>query len=158
MDIAEEIGVLLIEKGWTLAVAESCTGGLLGGRITSVPGSSAYFVGGIVAYSNNMKMDLLGIPSTLILEHGAVSEEVAKAMADGVAGASGADIGVAVTGVAGPDGSENKPPGTVYLCVITPTVSEGRLLDLSGDREDVRESAVVEALRFLADTLERVDR
>jgi len=157
VDIAEKIGILLVEKGLTIAVAESCTGGLLGGRITSVPGSSAYFVGGVVAYSNRMKMDLLYVPSALILEYGAVSDEVAKAMADGVIRATGADIGVAVTGVAGPGGSEDKPPGTVYLGVKTPTASDWKLLDLSGGREEVRKMAVVAALRFLADTLEGGD-
>ncbi len=157
MNIAEKLAILLVEKGWTIAVAESCTGGLLGGRITSVPGSSVYFIGGVVAYSNSMKMDLLGVPSTLIQTHGAVSEKVAKAMADGVVRATGADIGVAVTGVAGPGGSEDKPPGTVYLGVRTPAASEWKLLNLSGGREDVREAAVVGALRFLADTLEGGD-
>ena len=154
MDIAEITGTLLMEKNLTLAVAESCTGGLLGGKITSVSGSSAWFAGGVIAYSNSVKVDLLGVHSSLILEHGAVSKEVAMAMAEGVVRATGADVGVAVTGVAGPDGSEEKPPGTVCLGVRTHAGSQWKLLDLGGDRKSVRDAAVDGALEFLADILQ----
>lgn len=154
MDISEKMGALLKEKDMTLAVAESCTGGLLGAKITSVPGSSAWFAGGVVAYSNSLKVVLLGVPYDLIEENGAVSREVAVAMADGVVEVTGADIGVAVTGVAGPGGSENKPPGTVFLGVRTPAGSRWKHLDLEGDREEVRDGAVNGALGFLTHVLE----
>lgn len=154
MDIAEKTGRVFTERGLTLAVAESCTGGLLGGMITSVPGSSAWFAGGVVAYSNSVKVNLLGVETDLIMEHGAVSKEVAIAMAEGVVRATGADVGVGVTGVAGPDGSEEKPPGTVYLGVETPLGTGWKLLDLDGSRKDVRDAAVRSALEFLLDTLE----
>ena len=138
-----------LEKGWNLAVAESCTGGLLGGRITSVPGSSAYFTGGAIAYSDDLKVSLLGIKEKLIRDHGAVSSEVAVAMAEGVAGMTGADVGVAITGVAGPDSSESKPPGTVHVAVKTPLTIEARLYHFEGTREDVRKSAVDAALELV---------
>jgi len=154
VDIAEKTGRVFTERGLTLAVAESCTGGLLGGMITSVPGSSAWFAGGVVAYSNSVKVNLLGVETDLIMEHGAVSKEVAIAMAEGVVRATGADVGVGVTGVAGPDGSEEKPPGTVYLGVETPLGTGWKLLDLDGSRKDVRDAAVRSALEFLLDTLE----
>ena len=97
------MGEVLLEKGWSLAVAESCTGGLLGARITSVPGSSGYFKGGVIAYSNQLKEDLLGVPADLIERAGAVSSEAALAMASGLK-RLGVQVGVAITGVAGPDG------------------------------------------------------
>ena len=153
MDTVKKIARLLTEKNLTLATAESCTGGLLGGKLTSVPGSSAWFAGGVVAYSNSVKVDLLGVPSALIMEHGAVSKEVVMAMAEGVARATGVEVGVAVTGVAGPDGSEDKPPGTVYLGVRTQAGLKWKLLDLGGDRQEVRASAVAGALEFLAGAL-----
>ncbi|BCU77799.1 competence/damage-inducible protein A [Luteolibacter sp. LG18] len=103
-------------RGWKLATAESCTGGLIASRITDVAGSSAVFTHGFVTYANEAKRDLLGVPEELLKLHGAVSEPVARAMAEGALNASGADIAVAVTGIAGPDGgSEDKPVGTVWL-------------------------------------------
>ncbi|MEE8547716.1 MAG: nicotinamide-nucleotide amidohydrolase family protein [bacterium] len=138
-----------LEKGWNLAVAESCTGGLLGGRITSVPGSSAYFVGGAITYSDDLKISMLGIKEKLVRDYGAVSSEVAVAMAEGVAGMTGADVGVAITGVAGPDGSEAKPPGTVHVAVKTPFTIEARLYHFKGTREDVRKNAVDAALELV---------
>ncbi len=145
----QKVQSLCLEKGWNLAVAESCTGGLLGGRITSVPGSSAYFTGGAIAYSDDLKVSLLGIKEKLIRDHGAVSSEVAVAMAEGVKGMTGADVGVAITGVAGPDSSEAKPPGTVHVAVITPFTIETRLYHFKGARENVRKSAVDEALKLV---------
>jgi nicotinamide-nucleotide amidase len=107
---------LLTEKGLKLATAESCTGGLISNRVTDVPGSSAVFTHGFITYANEAKRDLLGVPQSLLDEHGAVSEPVACAMADGALCVSGADIAVAVTGIAGPDGgTPDKPVGTVWI-------------------------------------------
>lgn len=138
----------------TVAVAESCTGGLLGGRLTQRPGSSDYFVGGVISYANEVKSGLLGVPTQLLAEHGAVSEPVAAAMATGVMAATGATWGLAITGVAGPDGgSAEKPVGLVYIAcvgsgkgVANVWVEEHRF---SGDREGVRSQAVVAALHAL---------
>lgn len=142
-------------EGKRLAVAESCTAGLLGGRITDTPGSSAYFAGGIVAYSNQVKSELLGVDPDLIEAHGAVSPEVAEAMADGALERFGADIAVGVTGVAGPDGgTEEKPVGLVCVCVKD---SSGRKLarepQLPGGRGDVRDRAVSVSLHMLRRSL-----
>jgi len=112
-----KIGELLKDKGLTLAVAESCTGGLIGHRLTQVSGSSGYFMEGTVTYSNEAKSSRLGVDASLIREHGAVSCEVALAMAEGVRKSSGANIGLSVTGVAGPGASENKPAGVVFVAI-----------------------------------------
>ncbi len=139
---------LLREKGLTLATAESCTGGLVSQRITSVPGASDVYLGGAVTYSNEMKTKILGVPSNMIADHGAVSAEVASAMAKGSRQLTGADIAVALSGVAGPAESENKPMGLVYIAVSTAegeTVREchfGR----AGGRERVRSNASTTAL------------
>ncbi len=115
-DLPAVAGRLLREAGRTIAVAESCTGGLIAEQITRTPGSSAYFPGGVVAYANAAKTALLGVPEALLAEHGAVSEAVCRAMAEGVRGRFGADYGVATTGISGPDGgSDDKPVGLVYL-------------------------------------------
>jgi nicotinamide-nucleotide amidase len=112
------VGRLLVERGLTLALAESCSGGLVANRLTDVPGSSRYLLAGLVTYSNASKVRELGVPAALIEEHGAVSEPVARAMAEGVRRTSGADLGLATTGVAGPDGgSDAKPVGTLYLAL-----------------------------------------
>lgn len=112
------VGKLLIKKKRTLALAESCTGGLAAHRVTDVPGSSRYFLGGIVSYSDRVKSSMLGVDARLIKRHGAVSAPVAMAMAQGVRRALGASIGVAITGIAGPaGGSAKKPVGLVYIAV-----------------------------------------
>ncbi len=108
----------LRRRGWHLAVAESCTGGLLGHWITEVPGSSAYFLGGVIAYANALKCDVLGVPQATLERYGAVSASTAAAMARGVRRLTGAEVGVAITGIAGPGGgTPQKPVGTVYLAV-----------------------------------------
>lgn len=119
-DVALEqvVGRLLAERGVRVAVAESCSGGLVASRLTEVPGASAWFLGGVVAYANSAKQSLLGVPAALLEEHGAVSEPVARAMAEGVRARLGADLGVATTGISGPSGgSESKPVGLVHLAL-----------------------------------------
>jgi nicotinamide-nucleotide amidase len=150
---------LLGDRGQRLALAESCTGGLLGYRITQVAGSSAVFAGGVVAYANSVKESLLGVPAVLIGERGAVSAEVALAMAEGVLARFAVDVALAVTGVAGPGGgTPEKPVGLIYLGLAA---SDGRRatrrLDLPGDRHQIRERAAALALgclrRFLLGSL-----
>ncbi|MEZ5360534.1 MAG: competence/damage-inducible protein A [Candidatus Zixiibacteriota bacterium] len=149
-EIEEVVGALLIERGQTLAVAESCTGGLLGGRLTSTPGSSDYFLGGIIAYSNEVKIRRLGVSSEIIERYGAVSAECAKAMASGVIEAIGSDIGISITGVAGPDGgTPEKPVGTVFMGLATTRGAIHRKFTLGTDREINRERAVSAALNMI---------
>ncbi len=149
------LGTRLKKKGLTLAVAESCTGGLLGGRITSVPGSSSYFLGGVIAYANSVKIKNLGVPSRLIARHGAVSSECAAALARGARKSAGADVGVSVTGVAGPDGgTKDKPVGLVYAAVSGPgRVEAVKRLEIHGPRDVVRGRAVTAALRLAFDAV-----
>jgi nicotinamide-nucleotide amidase len=141
------VGKLLKRRGLTLAVAESCTGGLIGERITRVPGSSAYYLGGVVSYSNEVKQRLLGVSGATLRRHGAVSAQVARAMASGVLRALGSDLGAAVTGIAGPSGGTRaKPVGLVYAAVAGPwgvRVQENRF---GGTREDIRNRAAQTAL------------
>jgi nicotinamide-nucleotide amidase len=146
----EVVGLRLAVNGFTLATAESCTGGLIAERITEVPGSSVYFREGVVAYSNEAKVRLLGVPSDLIAEYGAVSAPVAEAMADGVRLRADADFGISVTGIAGPDGgSEDKPVGLVYIALSDDAHTEHRKLLLPGDRQLIRWRASQAALDLL---------
>ena len=149
------LGARLKKRGLTLAVAESCTGGLLGGRITAVPGSSAYFLGGVIAYANAVKVRRLGVPSRLLTRHGAVSAECALAMARGARRELGAAVGLSVTGIAGPEGgTADKPVGTVFVALCGPGRAETvRRLDVLGPRENVRSRAVTSALRLAYDAL-----
>ena len=138
------------EQGWTLATAESCTGGLVAGRLTSVPGASDVFVGGVVAYANEVKEAELGVPAGLLAEHGAVSAEVAAAMAAGARARLGVDVAISVTGIAGPDGgTPEKPVGLVFLHAETPAGGHGIEFTLPGDRETIRSRATVAALHLL---------
>ncbi len=147
---ADEVVARLL-GGRTVAVGESCTAGLLAARLTSRPGSSRYFLGGVVAYSNEAKVELLGVPAELIERHGAVSPEVAEAMAAGAIERFGADAGIGLTGIAGPDGgTEEKPVG--YVCICAAHASGERLSRdpvIPGSRDDVRERSVVVALHLL---------
>jgi nicotinamide-nucleotide amidase len=145
------VGELLRKAGSTLTVAESCTGGLLAERITRVAGSSDYFLGGAVTYTNELKTKLLGVSPEMLAEHGAVSEPVARAMADGVCRAFHSDYGAGITGVAGPGGgSEAKPVGTVHIAVAGPDGRlEHRKVRFPGDRERVRSQAAQLALDLL---------
>jgi nicotinamide-nucleotide amidase len=144
----------LLEKGLTISTAESCTAGLLAARLTERPGSSDYVLGGFVVYSNAAKHDLVGVATELIESVGAVSAEVASALADGARKQLGADIGVGITGIAGPGGgSADKPVGLVHLCVSGDGAKIARRVVLPGSRSDVRERAVVIALHMIRELL-----
>jgi len=148
--VEELVLSLAAARGLRLATAESCTGGMVAARITDVPGSSASFVGGVVAYANGVKRSELDVPETLLAEHGAVSAEAAAAMADGARRRLDADVAVSVTGVAGPGGgTPEKPVGRVYLHAAGPDGSLARVLDLPGERTQVRVRAAVTALHLL---------
>ncbi len=144
----------LLARKLTIATAESCTAGLLAGRLTDRPGSSAYVLGGLVVYSNKAKHDLAGVPAELIERVGAVSAEVAEALARGAADRLGADIGVGITGVAGPDGgTPEKPVGLVHFCVVGGGQTLPRRVRLPGSRHDVRARSVVVALHMVRELL-----
>jgi nicotinamide-nucleotide amidase len=144
------VGSMLKERGMTIAVAESCSGGLLASRLTDVPGSSAYFERGVVCYSNRAKTEFVGVPEDMIREHGAVSEPVARAMAEGVAERSRTDVGVGITGIAGPDGgTPEKPVGTVVVAVTVNDDTKVRTLKLFGGREMVKFQSAQAAMNML---------
>lgn len=146
-----EAGEALRRQGWRVAVAESCTGGLLGAALTAVPGSSAYVAGGVIAYDNAVKTRLLGVSEADLALHGAVSETVAAAMAGGVRDRVGTEVGVAITGVAGPGAEEGgKPAGLVFVAVAGPDGARVVRLDGDNGREGNRIAAVRAALRLLA--------
>jgi nicotinamide-nucleotide amidase len=144
------VAAAFADRGLTVATAESCTGGLLAGRLTARPGSSAWVLGGVAAYANSAKEQLLGVPAEMLAEHGAVSPQVAAALADGARARFGADVGVGITGVAGPGGgTPDKPVGTVHLCVAGPDGREARSPVFPGDRAAVRERSVTRAMHLL---------
>ena len=146
-DLAELVLAMCRERGLTIATAESCTGGLLGARITAIPGSSDVYQGGVVAYDNSVKSKLLAVLDVSLREHGAVSEQVAREMAEGCAQALGTDIGIGITGIAGPGGgTPDKPVGTVWIAVtgVGDTRTLGRVY--VGDREEIRLRATQAAL------------
>jgi nicotinamide-nucleotide amidase len=146
----EDLLALLGDSGMTLAVAESCTGGLVAKRITDIPGASRAFMGGVVCYSNQSKIDILGVDAALIREQGAVSEPVAAAMAHGAKERMNAAVGIATTGIAGPDGgSEKKPVGTVCFGIVIGAAEHTFTRCIAGDRERVRRIAAVTAVEAL---------
>jgi nicotinamide-nucleotide amidase len=152
--LEEVVGSLLLAQGRRLAVAESCTGGLLAGRLTGVPGSSAWFVGGVVAYANEVKEQALDVPGDLLAAHGAVSEPVGRAMAEGVRHRLGADVGVGITGIAGPTGgTPEKPVGTVVIAVATSGDTSAWTVRFGGERSLVRQFAVNHALERVRQAL-----
>lgn len=158
MALEKLIGNLLREKGWTLSVAESCTGGLICHRITNVSGSSDYFMGGMVNYSNESKVRHLGVPSNDIKKFGAVSPQVAKKMAQGVRKAFGTNLGLSTTGIAGPTGgSKEKPVGLVYIGVSSGTRTSVIKLNLKGSRREIKEKATEKAFQFFYETLVQGD-
>jgi PncC family amidohydrolase len=148
------IASALIERNQTLATAESCTGGLVGGALTRLPGSSAWYRGGIVAYSNSLKACLLDVPPGILASHGAVSPETARAMAEGARRTCKADWAVSLTGIAGPDGgTPEKPVGLVFMAVAGPGQTQLFEHRFSGNRHHVRAAAVTAILEHLLDTI-----
>ena len=144
------LGDLLVAKGMTIAVAESCSGGLLASRITDVPGSSAYFERGVVCYSNRAKIEWIGVPEALITAHGAVSEPVAEAMAAGVRDLAASSVGIGITGIAGPGGgTPEKPVGTVAIAVVTPSARSVRTFQFVGPRDMVKFQSTQAAMNML---------
>jgi nicotinamide-nucleotide amidase len=152
--VAEIVLELARQRGLTLATAESCTAGMVAAELTDVAGSSDVFAGGVVAYSNRVKRDLLGVDAGLLDTHGAVSVEVARAMADGARERLGVDVAVAVTGVAGPGGgTPEKPVGLVHLHVSSASGESARTMQWGGSRSDVRLRATAAALHLLREHL-----
>ena len=139
----------MARRGDTLATAESLTGGGLAAAITAVPGASRVYVGGVVSYATRLKESLLGVPHELVVQHGVVSAEVARAMASGARERLGATYALATTGVAGPGPADGVPAGTVWLGLAWPGGVDARVLDLVGDRQDVRRATVDAALTWL---------
>jgi nicotinamide-nucleotide amidase len=155
--LAERVGELLTSVRMTLAVAESCTGGMLGSWLTAVPGSSAYFLGGVLSYDDSVKVSLLRVPAQLIREHGAVSAESALAMATGVREITGADLGLSITGVAGPGGgTDAKPVGTTFIALADSSSERAEHRIWRGDRAQNREQSVRFALQMLIEYLEGI--
>ena len=155
--LEEVVGRLLQRRGLMLAVAESCTGGLVGHRITGIAGSSAYFERGVMVYSNQAKQDLLGVDEAILRAHGAVSAQCAEAMARGICERAGAACGIAVTGIAGPGGATpGKPVGTVFIGVAVQGAVEARRFRFSGDRASVKWQSSVMALDMLRRRLEQL--
>lgn len=156
VELAERLQGICLGRGLTVAVAESCTGGVVAATITSVPGSSGYFLGGVVSYADSSKAALLDVPEAALAAHGAVSAQVAMAMALGARARFGASLAASVTGVAGPDGgTDAKPVGLTYVGLATEHGVDVRRFTFAGDREANRDAATREALTWL---VERADR
>lgn len=152
--LSRKAGKVLSAAGWTVAVGESCTGGGVCEALTGIPGSSAYFLGGVVAYGNRSKTRDLAVPGALLARHGAVSQEVAEAMAEGARRRFGGDVGVGTTGIAGPGGgTPEKPVGTVFIGISTPEIRVSDRVRFRGDREAVRRKTVTRALGLLVECL-----
>lgn len=157
MTLAADVLRLAAVRGWTVGVAESLTGGLVLARLVEVPGASAVLRGGVVAYATDLKASLLGVDEALLAERGAVDPDVAAAMACGVREATGADVGIATTGVAGPEPQDGKVPGLVYVAVATPRGARVSRLDLTGRRAEVRDGAAAGALALASEALAGTD-
>ena len=154
VELATQLQALFLERGLTLATAESCTGGLVAHTVTEVAGSSGYLRGGIVAYADEAKERLLDVPRDVLDAHGAVSAQVARAMADGAAARFTTDVSVAVTGVAGPGGgSPAKPVGLTYVAVTAPSANEVRRFLWTGDRAANKRASAGAALRLLLEVV-----
>jgi nicotinamide-nucleotide amidase len=149
-NLEELIGDMLVERGLTIAVAESCTGGLIGNLLTDVPGSSRYFMGGIIVYSNRSKVDLLGVSPETIETYGAVSTQTAEEMAHGVKKRFNSHMGLSVTGIAGPDGgTKEKPVGTVFIGMIAEKDLFSGGYRFNGDRGRVKQQSALTALEWV---------
>ena len=153
MTVAAEVLRRAHVRGWTVGVAESLTGGRVVAALVDVPGASEVLRGGVVAYATDLKASVLGVDEQLLAERGAVDPDVAVEMAQGVRRVTGADMGIATTGVAGPDPQDGKDPGLVYVAVATPIGTEVSRLDLEGTRTEVRDGAVAGALDLATSVL-----
>jgi PncC family amidohydrolase len=152
--LEKEILTVFTSKSLRLSTAESCTGGLISHRLSNVPGSSAYLLGGVVAYSNSAKVSLLGVRPDDLDRHGAVSEPVARAMAEGANAAFGSTVGVGVTGIAGPDGgTPEKPVGLVYVSVASPSGTIVAKCHFSGSRESIKEQTTEKAMMMVLESV-----
>ena len=150
MRLEEKLARKLIHSRKTLSIAESCTGGLLAHRLTNVPGSSAYFLGGVTAYANRIKMTLLKVPSSVIKKHGSVSAQTAVKMAEGIRKIFRSDYGIAITGIAGPAKDDTKKPvGLVHIAVCSPQKISHKKLLLKGTRLSIKAQAASHALRMI---------
>ncbi|WP_408059127.1 CinA family protein [Trichlorobacter lovleyi] len=150
MSADQELATRFLASGMTLALAESCTGGMIAERVTTISGCSAWFRGGVVAYHNDIKQQLLQVPGGLLEQHGAVSEAVARAMAEGARRVIGSDLALAVTGIAGPDGgTREKPVGTVYIALADHDGCVTDRYQFQGGRESVRRQTTEQALFLL---------
>jgi len=157
----EQLAALLLQSAYTITTAESCTGGLVAAELTSIAGSSAYFKTGVVSYSNDTKRRVIDVPARTLADHGAVSEEVVIAMAEGARKRDDANVSLAISGIAGPDGgTPEKPVGTVWIAWSIPVQQRHKLdaerFQFTGDREAIRRSAVEAALRGTIARLEAV--
>jgi len=154
MTLAERLGEALSQRRWTISTVESCTAGGLAYRITEVPGSSTYFLGGVVAYDNRVKVDWVGLPERIFAEHGAVSEEAARSMSENGRSRFDTDLCVAITGIAGPGGgTAEKPVGTVFISASSRTETRTERFQFEGDRETVRQRSIDAALGAALDLL-----
>lgn len=149
--VAKELGALLTKARLTLSVAESCTGGLLASLLTDQPGSSAYFMGGVIAYADEVKRAELGVPAPLLARHGAVSREVSLAMAEGARSRFATTLAASITGIAGPDSDGSKPVGLTFIAIATPRGAKSHEFLFNGDRWSNRRQAAGQALRLLLD-------
>ena len=155
VSLAEQLQGICLGRGVTIALAESCTGGLVAATITSVPGSSGYFLGGVVSYSNEAKEAFLDVPAAALAAHGAVSAQVAKAMAVGARARFASSLAVSVTGIAGPDGgSDEKPVGLTYVALAKGDAADVRRFAFGGDRAANREAGTRAALEWLIEAAE----
>jgi len=149
--LLKNIAKLLIKHRYTLSVCESCTGGMLGSIITTMPGSSKYFLGGIIAYTNKVKIKIVGVRAVTLKKYGAVSAQVAQAMAKNIRKNLRSDIGIGITGIAGPGGStKQKPVGLVYIALAKKSKTIVRKFRFKGNRDTIRKKACLEALRILS--------
>jgi len=152
MTLAERLGEALSQRRWTISTVESCTAGGLAYRITEVPGASTYFLGGVVAYDNRVKVDWVGLPERIFAEHGAVSEEAARTMSENGRSRFDTDLCVAITGIAGPGGgTAEKPVGMVFISASSRTETRTERFQFEGDRETVRQRSVDAALDLALD-------
>jgi PncC family amidohydrolase len=150
LSLSSEVGSALVDHGFTISVAESCTGGLLSHTLTGISGSSAYFMGGVVAYSNQIKEQVLGVKTGTLIEHGAVSEQTACEMAEGIRNQFKTDIGLSTTGIAGPTGgTAEKPVGLVWIGISTSVATQAFECYFIGDRLEVMRRTVMEILTRL---------